>query len=98
MKFLVDAQLPRSLSEFLCSNDHDSIHTLDLPDKNRSSDHLITQISIEQDRVVVTKDSDFLKSFLIYNQPKKLLLINTGNIANPDLFLPRRESCLHESQ
>jgi predicted nuclease of predicted toxin-antitoxin system len=36
MKFLVDAQLPRRLIHRLREAGHDAIHTLDLPDGNRS--------------------------------------------------------------
>jgi predicted nuclease of predicted toxin-antitoxin system len=37
----------------------------------------------EQDQsVVVTKDDYFVQAFLIQGQPKKLLLISTGNISN----------------
>ncbi len=36
--------------------------------------------------MVVTKDSDFLDSYLIKNQPNKLLLVKTGNIHNKQLF------------
>ncbi len=38
MKFIVDAQLPKSLSDLLNSRGFDSIHTLDLPNKNSTSD------------------------------------------------------------
>lgn len=38
MKFLVDAQLPRRLTNFLLLKGHDARHTLDLPDQNYSSD------------------------------------------------------------
>ena len=38
MKFIVDAQLPRTLSQFLNNKGFDSIHTLELPDKNASKD------------------------------------------------------------
>lgn len=40
---------------------------------------------MEQERVVITKDLDFLESFLIRGQPQKLLLVTTGNIRNSDL-------------
>ena len=66
MKFIVDAQLPKSLSQLLINLGYDSIHTLDLPDKNKSTDQFIIQISTDQNRVVVTKDRDFLESF--FNQ------------------------------
>ena len=64
MKFLVDAQLPISLSDFLKSRGHASIHTLELPDKNKTKDNYILSISVEEKRIVVTKDNDFLESFL----------------------------------
>jgi len=38
MKFLLDAQLPQKLSLFLFYKGNDSLHTLDLPHKNRSKD------------------------------------------------------------
>lgn len=65
---------------------HDSIHTLDLPEKNRTSDDGITDIAIRQSRVVITKDIDFLDSFLIAARPKKLIMVKTGNISNKDLI------------
>ncbi len=35
--------------------------------------------------LVVTKDADFVVSFVLTHQPEKLLLISTGNISNADL-------------
>jgi len=86
MKFIVDAQLPISLSNLLKSRGYDSIHTIELPEKNRTSDNYIIGISTEENRVVVTKDNDFLESFLINGRPQKLILIRTGNIGNPELM------------
>lgn len=34
---------------------------------------------------MITKDTDFVNSFLLSHQPPKLLLISTGNIRNADL-------------
>jgi predicted nuclease of predicted toxin-antitoxin system len=42
-------------------------------------------ISIQEERIVVTKDTDFFDSFLIRQQPYKLLLVSTGNITNAEL-------------
>ncbi|MCX5981917.1 MAG: hypothetical protein NTY89_08985, partial [Nostocales cyanobacterium LacPavin_0920_SED1_MAG_38_18] len=36
-------------------------------------------------RIVITKDKDFLDSFLIKQEPYKLLLITTGNISNKQI-------------
>jgi predicted nuclease of predicted toxin-antitoxin system len=82
MNILVDAQLPRRLAHWFCSMGCNAIHTLDLPDGNSTSDATIIAIAIREDRVVITKDADFVNSFLVSNQPHKLLLISTGNISN----------------
>lgn len=85
MKFLVDAQLPRRLANWLSEMGHDVKHTMDLPKGNRTTDQEINKISIEERRIVVTKDADFVNSFLIQNEPYKLLLVSTGNITNKEL-------------
>ncbi len=85
MKFLVDAQLPVRLAQFLESAGYDTIHTKDLPNKNATSDTEINTISIRDNRIVITKDSDFLNSFLTIKEPYKLLLVTTGNINNLEL-------------
>jgi predicted nuclease of predicted toxin-antitoxin system len=85
MKFIVDAQLPRRLARFLQGLGYDAIHTLDLPQQNATPDSSINAISIAQERIVITKDADFVDSFLTIQQPYKLLLIATGNIKNAEL-------------
>ena len=86
MKFLIDAHLPKKLSLFLCWKGYDSIHTLDFPDKNRTKDSQINQISIDEQRIVVSKDLDFIESLLISNKPYKLIYISMGNITNKKLL------------
>lgn len=66
--------MPRRLSGFLITKGFDSIHTLQLSDKNKIKDKQIIRISEEQKRVVITKDDDFLESFLITGKPLKRLL------------------------
>ncbi|MHB8904700.1 MAG: DUF5615 family PIN-like protein [Melioribacteraceae bacterium] len=85
MKFLVDAQLPKSLSVWLKGKGFDSIHTLELPNKNSTTDEEINRISFKEERIVITKDTDFLQSFKLTQQPYKLLLVTTGNILNDHL-------------
>ena len=86
MKFIVDAQLPGSLSGFLNLRGHDSIHTLNLPLKNKTSDMEIIQLADRDNRIVISKDIDFLNSHLIKTQPKKLIMVKTGNIPNKPLI------------
>jgi predicted nuclease of predicted toxin-antitoxin system len=91
MNFLVDAQLSRRLARRLQEAGHDPLHTLDLPAGNRTSDSEINTLSLRESRVVITKDADFVNSYLLVGQPYKLLIISTGNITNTDLealFVP----------
>lgn len=58
---------------------------MDLPLGNRTPDTVINEISINEQQIVVTKDSDFVNSFVLQGKPQKLLLISTGNIHNFEL-------------
>jgi predicted nuclease of predicted toxin-antitoxin system len=87
MKFIVDAQLPTRLAKFLQDAGYDALHTRDLPQQNATPDSSINTLSIQQERVVITKDSDFVDSFLTAQQPYKLLLVTAGNIKNSELEL-----------
>jgi predicted nuclease of predicted toxin-antitoxin system len=85
MKFLVDAQLPKRFCVWLNQAGHDAIHTLDLPEGNRTTDDEIIAFSEQQERIVITKDDDFVQSYLIQGRPSRLLLVSTGNISNDEL-------------
>ena len=86
MKFLVDAQLPQRLARWLRSEGHDVVHTLDLPAGNRTDDEYINELSLREQRTVVTKDGDFVDTLLLQQAPYQLLLISAGNISNADLL------------
>lgn len=86
MKFLIDAQLPRKLSVFLNEKGFDSLHTLDLPNKNKTSDSEINKISIEQERVLISKDIDFYDGYFRKIEPFKLIFLTTGNISTRELL------------
>ncbi len=85
MKFIVDAQLPQSLSILLNRLGADSILTLNLPDKNKTGDDVIMKLAAEEDRII-TKDNDFLQSQFLKSTPPKLLLVNTVNISKKMLL------------
>ena len=85
MKFLVDAHLPPGLCGLLQSAGHDAIHTRQLSAQNLTADDIINSLSMQEQRVVVTKDSDFYHSHVLHGKPWKLLLILTGNIRTRDL-------------
>lgn len=85
MKLIVDAQLPRRLARWLAARGHDALHTLDLEEGNRTPDVDIARLALRENRILVTKDSDFVSSHLVNQQPPKLLLVTTGNMGNADL-------------
>jgi len=80
MKFLIDAHLPPSLRRVFEAAGHDAIHTLDLPGQNAAKDGILNKVSMEEQRVVVSKDTDFYYSHLLHGRPWKLVLIRTGNL------------------
>jgi len=86
VKLLVDAQLPVRLAEMMASLGHDVVHTTALVDGNRTSDAEIIRAADAEERVVVTKDRDFLDGHLLNEAPQRLLLVTTGNIRNDDLL------------
>ena len=86
MRFIIDAQLPFSLKKMFIDIGYDAILTDDLGDKETTSDNEIREVSENQNRIVISKDADFVDSFYIKGIPKKLLLISTGNIKNSELF------------
>ncbi|HTU18072.1 MAG TPA: DUF5615 family PIN-like protein [Gemmataceae bacterium] len=85
MNFLVDAQLPRRMTAWLTAAGCDAVHTLDLPDGNRTTDEQINDLADQEQRVVATKDADFVDSHVLQGRPAKLLLVSTGNISNREL-------------
>jgi predicted nuclease of predicted toxin-antitoxin system len=85
MKFLIDAQLPRRLVFQFQAAGHEAVHVMDLPRGSRTSGSFINQYSLDQQCILVTKDTDFVNSFLVSKRPSKLLLISTGNIKNTEL-------------
>lgn len=86
MRFLVDAQLPRRLAHFLNTRGHDALHTLDLPSGNATTDWAVAEIADADDRVVVTKDADFVVDHLARGRPARLLLVAVGNASNARLL------------
>jgi predicted nuclease of predicted toxin-antitoxin system len=85
MKFLVDAHLPPGLCGLLQAAGHNARHTRQLPAKNLTTDNAINLLSAKEKLVVVSKDTDFYYSHLLWRQPHKLVLVRTGNIGIQEL-------------
>jgi predicted nuclease of predicted toxin-antitoxin system len=69
MNFLVDAKFPRRLAYRLRDFGYDVVHTLDLPRRNRTPDAEIKELSLREKRVVITKDGEFVDSFILQGIP-----------------------------
>jgi predicted nuclease of predicted toxin-antitoxin system len=98
VKFLIDNQLPRALAEHLQARGQDCQHVLEtgLAD---ASDISICRYCEAQERILISKDEDFL---YLANHPKskiKLVWVRLGNcrtaalLAAFDQFWPTIESC-----
>ena len=86
MKFLIDAQLPKKLSRFLNEKGIESIHTLDLPSRNSTSDSEIIALSQSEQYIVITKDTDFWDIYKQKAEPYKLIYLTVGNCSTQDLI------------
>src|ERR1700743_3090250 len=83
MKLILDAHLPASLAQYFPG--HDVMHTSTLLEGNSTDDRIINQISILEDRALITKDSDFYYSYVATRKPKKLVLVKLGNMRLKEL-------------
>lgn len=100
MKFLLDANIPPSLARVLEERGHDVLLCSSLPAAHLTRDGVLNEISLREQRVVVTKDTDFWHSLVLQGRPWKLLLVRTGNIRLRDFVewfrqkLPEAEAVL----
>lgn len=85
MQFIIDTQLPPRLSRFLVAQGIDAVHTTSFPNGHLLTDREIMEIAEKENRIVITKDSDFMDHYLLKGPPPQVLLLNFGNIGNPDL-------------
>ncbi|MBK8055164.1 MAG: DUF5615 family PIN-like protein [Saprospiraceae bacterium] len=86
MKFLIDAQISYKVSKYFSQKGFDVMHVNQLPQRDRTPDHEIIRFAENQNRIVVTKDKDFINSYIVSGKPKKLLYISTGNLDNNQLL------------
>jgi len=66
--------------------DIEAIHVDSLPKGDESHDSEIIWFADKNKYTVVTKDSDFYHSHILHGKPRKLFMIQTGNIKNRELF------------
>jgi len=86
LRFIVDTQLPPTLAEFLRRRDYDASHVTDYPNGAYTADDEIIEIAKRENRIVITKDSDFWDYFILRGYPPAVLFLQLGNIKNQELF------------
>ncbi|MVM29971.1 hypothetical protein GO755_08005 [Spirosoma sp. HMF4905] len=86
------------LATYLLWKGTDAIHTTHFPEGHLLRDADIAKIAIEENRIIVTKDSDFPDSFFLKGPPPRIVYLRLGNIRNRELtaFLETRWSILDD--
>ena len=99
MNFLVDNQLPLALAQHLQTRGLDCQHVLDVGLAD-GSDAEICRYAEAQDRVIISKDEDFLHLATRPDAKIKVIWVRLGNcrtsalIAAFEKFWPTLQSCL----
>ena len=99
MKFLVDNQLPPALAQYLRNRGFDCEHVLDIG-LAESLDMEICRYAEQQERIIVSKDEDFLYLASRSKVKIRLLWVRLGNcrtsalLASFDRLWPSIESAL----
>jgi len=60
----------------LSAHEVESKHTLELPKKNATPDSEIIRLADDENRIVISKDSDFLDNYILDGSPKKRLYVD----------------------
>jgi predicted nuclease of predicted toxin-antitoxin system len=85
MKFLIDANLPERMIDWIVAAGHDAVHVISLPNQDRSTDIEIAMWAETESCVIITKDQDFITQFLRGHSPSKRVWIRLGNVNNRQL-------------
>ena len=84
MKFVIDAQLPPSLADWIEQRGHDARHVFRIGHVS-ASDALIWDLALEQAAIVVTKDHDFVERAMRRRPAPLIVWVRLGNVANASL-------------
>ena len=86
LRFIVDTQLPPSLTEFFKRRGFNATHVVNYPNGALTSDKEIITIANKEVRIIITKDSDFMDYYFLKGFPPAVLLLQLGNVKNSELF------------
>ncbi|WP_020598149.1 DUF5615 family PIN-like protein [Spirosoma panaciterrae] len=86
LRFIVDTQLPPVLASYLCRRGLDAVHTTHFTNGHLLADKTIREIAVHENRIIITKDSDFPDFYYKFGSPPSLFYLTLGNIRNNDLI------------
>ncbi|MEO9868838.1 DUF5615 family PIN-like protein [Ekhidna sp.] len=77
MKFIIDENLPPDLTELFRSEGLESYHVNDIKakKKQRVLDDQLRRLAIQKGYIIVTKDDDFVRSYVSRKVPDKVVFI-----------------------
>jgi len=78
MKFIADTQLPPKLASYLQAQGYDCIHTTYFEEGHLLRDSEIVVIALDEDRTIISKDSDFSDHYYLKGAPPKYYCFNSG--------------------
>lgn len=85
MRFLCDVHIPINLAKALSQAGHDAKHVNRMPQRWNTPDQEIARTADNEDRILISKDSDFRDSCIVQGSPRKLIKVNLGNIPHASL-------------
>lgn len=86
MRFLVDAQLPPALVEWLSAAGHEAEHVADRQMRS-ASDAVIWDYALTTAAVIVTKDEDFAQRKVLTGTGPRVVWIRLPNTRRRDLLI-----------
>ena len=79
-KFIIDENLPRTVN---FPGDYQFLHIVDFG--RQMSDTEIWEYAVENQYIIVTKDTDFYERIVLYGPPPRVIWIRFGNIKRKKL-------------
>lgn len=85
MRFLIDTQLPSGLARWLCEQDHEAEHVLDVS-LAQAKDAAIWDYAQAHKAIIVTKDEDFAEWVMRGRPGPSVVWLRIGNSSTPALL------------
>ncbi len=81
MQFVCDVHISFKVVRFLEQEGFSVVHVNKILNGDKTTDQEIADHCNNSDAILITKDEDFIDSYLLKKQPRKLIKINLGNIS-----------------